>query len=117
MDIIVIAVNNSSFNDNFFKLDENIKLLNTHNCLSLPEKECIELSGNITKSLSYADRPYSIDFPDYYSIDANIDILNKLIDNDHWECNKVSTPNKDKHNKGYTLTPNELFLDLLYIFY
>ena len=102
IEIIVLAVNDDSFNPDFFKLKDTAKhLLVKGTYAEISVAECLQLCTNISCSLSLMCYLYDIDYPHYASIVlADNNALEAVVDPSRW--NSYDNTNVNHSRSGAT---------------
>lgn len=106
IEIIVIATDESKCTMNF--LNNGYDLLNRKSCITISSAECIQLSSNISKTLTAYGVPYDIDFPAYYNIVLHENEFKELITQSGWDVFDVTNIYNKKYDiSSLTLIPRD----------
>lgn len=109
--IIVLATDSDNMKLNFItKANKNL----IHQCWSLSNADCIELSIQISNLLSFLNKPYDVDFPIYNSTTISKETLNKILHPNIWNIYNVTNPYHSESNiVSLTLIPTKNTLSIL----
>ena len=107
LEIIAIARDTEYQKMSFTNLETNENIIKC--AMDLPDPDCIELSYEISRLLSYYGIPYDTDYPCYQEIEIKNDEIKKIQNSPFWDLYDITNEeNKKNCISSFVLFPTEI---------